>query len=256
MKVTGAQKLGASITPNFYDYFPQKLLLCNNLRRFQRNLGTRAKKRKMKRKAAATADKRKRQRKSTPRSRALAQLYNTIDLKVNTLSIGLTGITSAGPYSVSMYPPARGTAPINQFVGNRINLINLTMRWAFSFGDTTNICRVSIFQILGNLAGAGTTNFYVTPTLPLSPINSNPVVPFNTLYDKVFGLYQQDSVGPVGNIRVGKAFIPGSRLEPMIFPTVLGTPTSGEIVICALSDSVIAPNPGFIFYAQIKFTDA
>lgn len=177
-----------------------------------------------------------------------------MDIKVNTLSQNATGVSTSG-FLASLFPANRGTNSINEFVGNRIDPVNLTVRWAFTYADATNRVRFSIFQLLGG-GTATLANFYVSPTFVDSPINNNPTLPFRTLYDRYLGVNAEDATFACGTIQVHTAFISGKRMVPLVFPSgAFVGPSSGVIVIAAISDSLAPPNPNLTFYAQMKFTD-
>lgn len=198
---------------------------------------------------------RKRGKKRQRTGSATSEIYRTTDLKVNTLSINPLGVTTAG-YLIEMYPGTRGTNSVNEFVGNRLTLANFTMRWAYTWADSYNKIRVSVFQLLGG--GTPTiANFYQSVNYADSPIMSNPTLPFKTLYDWYGTVHSEEPTFAVGTVKGEKCYVPGRKMGPQIFPPgVFTRPTSGNIVICALSDSIAPPNPNFSFYAQTKFTDS
>lgn len=202
---------------------------------------------------ATTARRKPAKRQRTKASES--EIYRTTDLKVNTLSQNPAGVSTTGSLT-EMFPSNRGTNSVNEFVGNRITLANFTFRWAFTWADSYNKLRVSVFQLLGG--GIPTlANFYQSVSFPDSPINANPTLPFKTLYDWYGTVHSEEPTFAVGTVASDKGYVPGRKLAPMVFPPgVFTRPSSGNIVICALSDSIAPPNPNFSFYAQTKFTDA
>jgi len=206
------------------------------------------KKQEMKRKASTN------KRKSQKRSKMTEPLFRSEDLKICSLSRTPIGVSTAGRLD-SMFPSARGTDSVNQFIGNRLTPVNFTMRWAWTWGDTHNFCRICVFQLLGG--GTPTlSNFFLSPTFADSPLNNSPTLPFNCLADIYVGVHSEEPTFAVGTVKCGKIYVKGKKLVQQLYPSGAFTlPTAGCFYIACITDSLAPPNPNISYYAQFKFTD-
>lgn len=185
------------------------------------------------------------------------KLLSTPDVKASYLQLASTGVTAAAPLFLALTDPTLlipGVSQNNQYVGSRINPVNITVRYSLTMGDAVQTVRVGIFQFTGaGTASAG--NLYETTTNPLSPIKAFPSNDFNCLSDKMY-TGATSAAFAWQNIVAEKIFIKKSRLLPVVFTSGGAVITSGQIILVMLSDSIIAPNPAIIVYSIMKYVDA
>jgi len=184
---------------------------------------------------------------------------SSADVKVHYVSVVPTGISAAAAVQIRLVDPTTlvpGTGATNQYVGNKINPIGLTVRYTVNIADTTNTVRVSIFQFDGDVSGLTLYDNYLIPTNPLSPIQAFPVRTNNTLHDKIYtGGYLSGTYSD-NQCQNCTVYIKGKNLLPIHFSNAGADVSSGAIYICALSDSTVASHPYITAYSDLKFLDS
>lgn len=215
----------------------------------------------MKRKASTQKVRKPRTRRQQSQSQQQVflarRLLSAPDVKASFLQLASTGITTAAPVFLTITDPTLlvpGVAQNNQYVGSRINPVNLTVRYSITMGDAVQVVRVGLFQFTGaGTASAG--NCYETTINPLSPIKSFPSNAFNCLSDKMYS-GSSSAAFAWQSVLVEKIYIKKNKLLPIVFTAGGASITAGQIVLVALSDSAIAPNPAIVVYSIMKYLDS
>lgn len=180
-------------------------------------------------------------------------ILNDKEVKTHSISSATTAVTLAVPVMFQITDPTvliPGVGQVNQYVGSKIQPIGLTIRYKLTAGDTTNFMRVGVFQCSGTTT-TSIGNFYETTTATDTQIKAYPAFAFNTLSDSHHSMV----LGSDSNVIAGKIYIKGKRLLPLQFISGGSVITSGQIVMCVLSDSTILPNPTIHVYSSLKYTD-
>lgn len=216
----------------------------------------------MKRKASATplsssqmVRRRKKDNASKQNRILLARrTLNSQDVKSHRIIINAVTPSSAGPLFYSLTDIAfltPGTGMVNQYIGNKIKPLSLTVRFSVVMADSSNVVRMGIFQCEGPFTTA-TTNYFPTNTNPLSCIENYPTNPFNTLSDNLIS-----GCVPGGHnaITTRRVYIKGSKMLPLTFNQA-GAITAGHIGMVILCDSAAPAHPTVSIYSEMRFTDS
>jgi len=141
-------------------------------------------------------------------------------------------------------------------VGDRIRLDSLHFSFYFTAGDTTNLCRIVLFQWFppsGSFAPVIGTNLFLTTGSILAPISQYLVdfeSNFRVLYDKLF--YLSTTVTQSGTIQhIDVRKFPQRNLQYVAG----GTSGSGHLYRLVISDSAAVPNPTICSTWLVRFTD-
>lgn len=162
-------------------------------------------------------------------------------------------LTTAGTITVLTQPPqGLGTA---QRTGDEINIENIELCTLSYYGDNVNVIRYILLQMKG-----------ITPALALATFLQNGAsgapdvtslyVPFyegrffDVIYDKTIVLSQNATNSAVVDRQVLQP-----RVRTIPFIPASSTVVSGDVVLLALSDSGIVPNPSFDFTCRLWFRD-
>lgn len=180
----------------------------------------------------------------------------TLDGIINGLTVSNLGTLYSlhGTYgSGSFVPIVSGDGP-QQYSGRSITPRYLTIRWAMTASDTTNIFSIIVIQTKGNWVNQGDmANIYeVTSTTyaPLSPVDTTFNSRFRVLYRREFVLDTDDSVRR-GLIKLGPKL-----LHKINFSDGSGTTETGHLMLGVITDSSTTPHPSFSAYWRLYYKDA
>jgi len=176
------------------------------------------------------------------------QMINANNIKTqNYIDSGTSGsLTTTGTYT-DMTLIAAGTGQ-NQRNGSAIEVFQLDLFISFVLGDTTNLCRLVIFEWLpsstsdtptdSELFFGGTGSRWIAPFQGVKPSR------FKILHDKIFNL-------DVAHVQVHEEI----RLKLKVNASYDNTVNTGKnhIFVCLVSDSSAVPHPTFILNYQLHY---
>lgn len=177
---------------------------------------------------------------------------NGLPLKcITTNSAG--GLNSAGRITV-LSVPAQGLGN-GQRTGDEINIEDIEITFLSYYGDDVNVIRYIVLQLegftpalaLGTFLDTGASGA-VDPTSLYIPFYEGRF--FKILYDRVIAVVQNGS-----NAAVPDRVVLKPKIKIMPFVPASTQVTNAQIVVLALSDSAILPNPSFDFTARVYYRD-
>lgn len=175
---------------------------------------------------------------------------NSVPVDYNGLNT-LTGL----PAVYELYPTTRGTGPF-EYIGQKVKVTGVSVRYQIFAKDTTNLFRVIVAQWKG--AGAATPTIddvlrgVGTVYAPIELYENQIRSRFKILYNRLHNV----ALGQSNEQAIGKIWIPGTRLRVVDYGTVSGDVQDGELLLYVISDSPIANHPLFSARIKIYFTDA
>lgn len=141
----------------------------------------------------------------------------------------------------------------NQYIGTKITLSGIRLRYAVTVADTYNMVRIIVIQTKGGYipsSGADILQSVSNIRAPLSDFEIDYENRYTVLYDKLLDLA---NVGD--NIKTRTVWISGKKLRRVTFVDMAGTVEDGGIYMLAISDSS-SGNPGFLAYWRDHYKDA
>lgn len=193
------------------------------------------------------------------------QDYKVTDTATTNASVNITG----SPISL-VANLSRGSAGLNNFLGNVITPISLQLRYSvigaessslIPLGpDTYNNTRIIVFQWFSQTVPAPLDIIMNTGSAgaPFSAIQINNTSKIRVLHDKMITTYLNnfDGTTTTSTAQTGKCYIKAKRMEPMTFATNASSISeNGNIFIFYISDSSVAPSPTITWYSRLTFTD-
>lgn len=212
----------------------------------------------------------KRQRLSQPRivSRNYQTAVSRLEYKV-TDEADIFAPTTGGYIQELTGNLVRGDGFLNEFHGQQISPTGLQLKWYCNGGlsnligpaDSNNQTRAIVFQWLDStvpsltdILESSAAGFSV-----VSPIKVENRENINVLRDWCFSTYRTCYFGNTfessSNSGNGKVFIKGKKFDPVQFKQASNATQKGSIYILVISDSSVAPHPGFGYYSRLTFTD-
>ena len=170
----------------------------------------------------------------------------------------LAGVSASTTAVVAGFAqPAQGSA-IGQRVGDRIQPMALYGHYTFAVADTTNVCRLTIFQWLPDSTydAPSSTGVDILDNAASFPWLSNFTVDpkkrrkFIVLYDKIHALSQQ---GPA--VEKADFNIKSKQFAPVEFTQAASTTGTGQLYYMYSSDSVAVSHPTLTLYSTYKWRD-
>lgn len=146
----------------------------------------------------------------------------------------------------------RGTAE-NQYLGDKITPVGLSVRMQFTRVDATQMIRCIVIQ---NRAGgvpllSTLLQSVGNITAPLSPYDVDYDNTYRVLYDQVWSM---DSIR--GTTMIKKLKLNYRRLRPIWFNGADGELERGGIYLMFISDSAVSSHPTVDFRARLYYKDA
>lgn len=155
--------------------------------------------------------------------------------------------------------PSQGLSDLTRN-GDKITPVNIEVNCAMYGADTTNVCRLIIYQ--NKTTGVATGTGSVSAILAASPIGSKlaPYAPYThdyrglykVLYDKTFQVVN----GTVGALRHFKFVIPKKKLSPLQFEAGGTNCVKGDLQFLLISDSTLSTHPTISGYIRMRYKDA
>jgi len=189
------------------------------------------------------------------------------EIKVTDLNDNLGATTSLSMKNLTTNL-IRGTAGLNNFIGNTITPKSLSIRWsisgcitnAFLPADAWNVTRLIVFQWASETApvGAEILQYDASGYAPFSSLGLNSRGKLRMLADlqKATFLQTADTGNNMtSNIFTGKINIPGSKLLPIEFNQGTNTVIRNNVYLAGCSDSSISPSPLIVFSSRLTFYD-
>lgn len=181
------------------------------------------------------------------------QLARKADYKqtLNTRSTSATIDYNGTTYSL-LENLTRGTNPVNNFEGSKIQVRSIRIRGMCYIADAYNAFRVMVLQWFdsGSPVPSGIINNTATISAPYGSRYWTNKKNIKVLSDNLFVL---DAVQQSGHII--DLYIPGNKIRPTWFQTTTDTAQSGGIFMLVVSDSSTATHPFFTWVSEVVFTD-
>lgn len=190
------------------------------------------------------------------------QIRRNADIKYTDVSSGYANAPASGTIVSATSNLVRGTAGIDNFVGNTLKPTGFQGKFIFTTNNQnfSNVC-VMVFQwfdasvptITGILQNGGNS-----PQCVLSPVLVTNKSQINVLYDRHW--YMAPTAGDSSFIAgqggfTDKFYIPGSRLRRMKFNSGTSALQDGGIYVLYVTDDPTATFPQFAFYNRLSFMD-
>lgn len=170
--------------------------------------------------------------------------------------VGLYDTFSSSGNQYELSNPAQGTTDSTR-VGDKLRLRGLRLRFTLVPGDTTQTCRIIVYQYKGNSSlhtpaiSEVLQSAYIGVDSPLAPFTHDYRNQFIILMDKTITL---DSVShPVKSY---KKKVPLKYAKKQIAFTAGSTDGSNKVYMIAISDSTAAPHPQINFICRLFYDDA
>jgi len=180
------------------------------------------------------------------------QISKQADYKSTTYAATGVTVSNFGTVVNVLQTLSRGSAAIDQFEGNSINIQGLHVRANLTVADANNVVRMMIIQWLDSgipgmtgildhngtsLAAEGTKYWTNRQNI-------------RVLRDKCYVL---DTVNSP-NVEIVE-YIPGRKFLQTWFQTTSTTPQNGGVFVCFISDSTAIQHPELRYTCQTIFTD-
>lgn len=189
------------------------------------------------------------------------ELRRVGDVKYSDTSGSLTNITSTGAIYSLFANMARGDLGTQNFSGNTVSPIGITVNFGINTAEPYNFCRVMIFQWLdsGTPNVSGILASTVAGIAPFSPVLVTNRKEIRVLSDTILSVAPNagSTAAPYGNgCFVKKIFINGSKLEKIRFNASSATVQHGCLYMLVISDDATAATyPQINYYTRVSFTD-
>lgn len=201
---------------------------------------------------------------STPviRAEVSRQIRAKGDIKYTDVSTSFTDISSAGIIISATSNLVRGTAGIDNFLGNNLTPTGFSGKFIFTSAQQTfAVCRVLVFQwfdaSVPTLSGI-LQNSISSPQVVLSPVLVTNKSQMKILWDQNYYISPPSADAGVvfgqGGL-AGKFYIPGSRLRKLKANSSTNAIQDGGIYVLYLSQDSTAAFPSFAMYNRLSFMD-
>jgi len=136
--------------------------------------------------------------------------------------------------------------------GDDVEFVGMSVRWFFTYADTTNIFRFIIFR---DVSSNGVTPIEAevleTPSNPLSSINSVNVKRFIVLYDHLTAVTSAGDACKTGVVHLKK------RFNMNYIGTTAASSSAGtnSLYVLLMSDSGAATHPSYGFMSRVYYKD-
>lgn len=188
------------------------------------------------------------------------ELRRVTDVKYADTSGALSNITSSGTVLSLLSNLTRGDLGVNNYSGNTLVPIGVTVNFGIQTNQNYNYVRVMIFQWLDSLVPVvtGVLASTVTGIGPFANILVTNRKEIRVLSDNIM------SVAPtaggdntvLGNGTITrKVFIPGSKLEKVRMNSSTDACQHGNICMLFISDDVLTTYPQLSWYSRVSFSD-
>lgn len=184
------------------------------------------------------------------------------EIKYTDRSLYNNSITSSGTVFTVHHLLVRGDDAFNNFDGNTVYPVGLSIKWACESNQTYNYVRFLFFQWMENTVPTMADLLQDTSTgiATMAAVNVNTKGRMNVLYDKHVVIAPSAGGGSGAVVlgygpKNGKTYIPGSRLMPIRFQVGATTIISGGIYCLIVSDDSLATYPTASIYTRLAFKD-
>lgn len=185
------------------------------------------------------------------RPNAITEITSLFDIKTHLYNNSVTPAFLT-PLAIGLSDPTvliRGTGQLNNYIGNRITPVNLTVRLTVINADAYNVTRIIIVQHT-SIANTAFNNVVYTND-PLSPIKTNPDSTFTVLSDNIINT---DALNDVAKSM--KIYIPGRKMLPLTFNQAGTFINSGYLQMVLIGDSLVPPGVNVKINSALKFRDS
>lgn len=174
-----------------------------------------------------------------------------------------TAVPNDGIVTSVLQNIVQGDSSVNNFQGEGITPLGLTVRWEWenSGADSLNMVRIMVIQFFGTgpASPPGAVAYLSNVGGALAPLSNKDWEfrkQFKILADSNAIQLQNDAtfVGGNGQAVTGKFYIPGRKIRKIFFG-IDGVIQKNDLAILAITDSEVANHPILKWCSQLVFTD-
>jgi len=189
------------------------------------------------------------------------ELRRVGDVKYADTSSATQNITSTGAIVSLFANMARGDLGTNNFSGNTISPIGITVNIGVNTAEPYNFCRVMILQWLDS--GTPNVNGILASTVsgiaPFSPVLVTNRKEIRVLSDTILSVAPPSGTSAANyghGVFTKKIFIPANKLDKIRFNASSATVQHGGLFMLYISDDAVATTyPKISYYTRVSFTD-
>lgn len=199
-----------------------------------------------------------------PRNLVLnAPRYNPkAEVKYTDRSLYNNSSTNTGSIFSLHHLLVRGDDVFNNFEGNVVYPVGLSIKWACETNQSYNYVRLMFFQWMDGSVPTISDVLQDTTTGigTMCAVHVNTKGIMNVLYDKHIVIAPSAGGGSAATVlgwgpKNGKTYIPGKRMCPIRFKVGTNTVMSGTIYCLMLSDDSLATYPTVSLYTRLAYRD-
>lgn len=189
------------------------------------------------------------------------EMKKNIDVKYTDVSSILQNVSSSGLIQSCLANLVRGDSGLNNFNGNTITPIGLTVNFGCQTDQNYNFVRVMVIQWLdsGTPVLSGLLATTVSGSAPFSGVLVTNRKEIRVLSDTTFAVAPTAAAGTTTVLGNGhftkKIFIPGRKIQKIRFQSGADTCQHGNIYVVSVSDDSLVSYPQLTFFSRLSFSD-